>query len=474
MTTTPSEAVIGPAGRAAAKADAATAAEARGSGRTLAVTAAGTLLVLAVFSAGPATVEQTAHAFGSGVSGQTWALSGMSLGLAAALLTVGTLADALGRRRVLVWSAAALVVTSALAAAAPSMAVFVAARVLQGVAGAGVVAASLGTIGHTFPAGRARTHATGVWGAAVGGGIALGPVAGAALTAAVDWRSAYWLQVLAAAALAPAALSLTESRAANPRKLDAPGAATLAAAMAALTAGLIEGRASWTSATTIVLLAAGVVLLGVFAAIELRVRAPVLDLRLLRQPLFVASLSGALFTGVAVIGLMSYSLGFDQRALGVSVLGSAGILLVWSATSMVVALVARRLPHHVPANLRLAAGLALAAVGEAALTGLGAASSWTRLIPGLVIAGVGSGLANAALGQLAVESVPRDRAGMGSGANNTARYLGSAIGVTVVVAIISARHDAATPAGLAGGWNVAAIVTAAIAVLGALVIALRR
>ena len=124
---------------------------------TLVLTASATLLVLAVFSAGVTTVGETARTLHAGVAGQTWALSAMSLGLASALLAVGALADDLGRRRVLAWSAGLLAFASGLAAAAPNMAVFVAARVLQGVAGAGVLTASLGGDRRRVPR-RRRPH----------------------------------------------------------------------------------------------------------------------------------------------------------------------------------------------------------------------------------------------------------------------------------------------------------------------------
>jgi MFS family permease len=433
-------------------------AEARPS-RTLAVAAAATLLVLATFSVTPATVLETAR---SGLGGQTWALSGMSLGMATALLAVGSLADDFGRRRVLVWSAGLLAVASVVAAVAPSIGVFVAARVLQGAAGAGVSAASLAAIGHAFPGGPERTHATGVWGAAIGGGIALGPILGAVLVAPLGWRTGYWLQAIAAAALVPAAGRIAESRAAAPRPVDLPGVATLGTGMAALTAGLVEGRSSWTSATTVGLLAAGVLLLAAFAFVELRRRAPMLDLRLLREPLFVASLTGALFTGVAIVGLMSFSILFMERGLGLGVVTAAAVLIAWSGTSMVVALLVRRLRVVVSSPLRLAIGLALAGAGELALTGLSAGSGWARLAPGLAIAGVGSGIANAALGRLAVESVPHERAGMGSGANNTARYLGGAAGVALVVAVVSGSGG-----GLVSGWNAATVVCAVLCFVGA-------
>jgi len=440
----------------------------RGAHSTLVVTASATLLALAVFSIAVVTVGETVRALDGGVGAQTWALSGMSLGLAVSLLAIGALADDLGRRRVLVLSAGGLAVTSALAAVAPTMAVFVLARVLQGVAGAGLIAASLGIIGDAFPSGAARTHATGVWGAAVGGGIAVGPLAGAVLGIWLGWRSGYWLQAVAAAALVPAAARLPESRASVSRSVDVLGVATLAISMAALITGLVEGRTSWASPATIVPLVLSLVGVTAFAAVELRSSAPMLDLRLLRAPAFLASLSGALFTGLAIVGLMSYSASFYQRGLHLTVVASAVVLLAWSATSMVVAFGARRLPSSISTAVRLALGLGLAAIGLAALTGLSTTSPALRLLPGLFIAGVGSGLANAALGRLAVESVSRERASMGSGANNTARYVGGAAGVAVVVAVSTAAGGHSLhPAALVQGWNIAALVCAALCALGA-------
>jgi MFS family permease len=138
-----------------------------------------------------------------------------------------------------------------------------------------------------------------------------------------------------------------------------------------------------------------------------------------------------------------------------------------AATSMIVALAARSLPGRLRAQTRLVIGLAIVAVGEVALTGLVAGTVWTRLLPGLLVAGLGSGIANAALGRIAVESVPHDRVGMGSGANNTARYLGGAAGVALVVTIGSG----AGPDGLIQGWNTAALVSAGLCAAGAVVVA---
>ena len=289
---------------------------------------------------------------------------------------------------------------------APGMAVLVAARVLQGVAGGGVLAASLGSIGGAFPAGAARTRATGVWGAAVGAGIAVGPLAGAGLAAAFGWRSGFWCEAAAAGAVMTGAATLTETPPTKRHQLDLSGVALLGAGMALLTTALVEARHSWTGGTTIALLGAAALLLGAFAAVELTRRRPLLDPRLFAQPQFLASITGALFTGLAVIGLMSYSPTFMQRVLHVSALGSAAVLAAWSATSMVVALCAR-------------------------------------------------------------ESVPLQRVGMGSGANNTARYLGGAAGVALVITLASGAGES----GLTHGWKVAALVSAGLCALGAVIVA---
>ena len=440
--------------------------------RTLWVTASATLLVLAVFSAVVTTVGDSVRTLHGDVSSQTWTLSGMSLGLAATLLTVGALADDFGRRRVLVLSSALLVLTSALGAVAPSIDALIAARILQGVAGAGVLAAALGAIGHAFPTGHRRALATSVWGSAVGAGIAIGPLAGGALAASLGWRSSFWLEAVAAAALIPAAAGIEESRAGSRRSLDLSGAAALALAMAGLTAGLVEGRQSWSAPATIVPLVAGALFLAAFVAIELRKREPLLELGRFSNPLFVASLTGALFTGLAVIGLMSFTPLLLQRGLHVSVIGSAAVLAAWSGTSMSVALATRRLLGRRNAASVVVLGFAISAAAEFALAGLTVGSSWTRLLPGLVILGIGSGLVNASLGRLALESVPRERLGMGSGANNTARYLGGAAGVALVVALVTGGGGAAS--GLLAGWNTAVVVCGALCLLAALIAAACR
>lgn len=440
----------------------------------LSIAALGTLLTLMAFTAPLATINSTALDLSSDVAGRTWILSSMSIGLAAALLTTGTLADDFGRRRTFAVGAGVMAVGSIVCAVSPNTSIFVAARIVQGLGGAAVVASSLGIIAHSYPAGPLRARASGVWGASVGAGIALGPLLAALLDRWSSWRLAYLVLAVAAIALALTAhVRVEESTSDTPRGLDPVGALLLATGVGALLAALVEGRQGWTAMPPIVLLLLSLLLLCAFAVLESRSRTAMLDTSLFRHPPFVAATVAALATGGGIIALMSYMPGFVGTALDIDSLGAALLLFGWSATSVVTALLARRLPPSVGGRTQLAIGLAGVAIGMMVMTGLTEGSSWSRLLPGLLIAGVASGVLNAALGREAVASVPPGRGGMGSGANNTARYVGSAVGVTIVAVVAVPAGDHSIGA-LIDGWNTTVLVTAAISLVGAAVVALSR
>lgn len=443
----------------------------RGPRRALLTACYGTLLVLITYTVPTTTLAPTAAALHAGAAAQTWILTGALLGLTALLLISGTLADDHGRKRVFTLGAVLLAASAALGALAPDTAVFLVARVVQGGASAAVLAPSLGLVSHAYPAGAARVRALGGWGAAVGLGIAVGPVYAALLAQWANWRAVYG--VLAALALLLAGLAaafLTESRSEHPRRLDPLGALTLAAATAALIAGLAEGRSGWLRTAPLLLLALGVLGLAAFALVESKVAEPMLELALFRDPGFIASGTGALFTGLSIVGLMSCLPTVLERGLGQTPLAAGLVLAIWSGLSVVAALQARRLATRLAPTTQLAAALLACAIGEAALFGPAPGSGWLRLVPGLAVAGVGSGVLNAALARLAVSSVPAHQSAMGSGANNTARYLGSALGVAIALALINSGHAAAGPAaGVTAGADRAIVVAVVLCLLGAAV-----
>ncbi|WP_327367608.1 MFS transporter [Streptomyces sp. NBC_01217] len=410
---------------------------------TLAATAAATAIALMNYTAPMTAVPGLSAALATPASGRAWLLNGAPLGLAVFLLVAGSLADDYGRRRLFLVGTLALGVTTGLGALATNTLAFTLARVAQGAASAAILAASLGLLVGAFPAGAARIRAIGIWGAFVSAGIALGPLLAGSLGPA-DWRLPY--VVLALAALLTAVLAfrtLEESRAPRDGRPDLAGAAVLGLAMTALLTALTLGRDGWLRAPIGLLLLAALALTAGFVVVERRAAAPLIDLSLLRSRPFLASSAGGLFTGLAVIGLFSYLPTLLQQALGMSALSSAWLFLLWSGTAFVVALQTRRLAGRVAARHQLALGFVLHAVAVLSLLGTldtaGTthidASVWLRLLPALVVSGIGSGLLNAALPRLAVESVPPERAAMGSGANNTARYIGSSAGVALTIAI---------------------------------------
>lgn len=433
---------------------------------TLVLACAAPLLVLVDYTAPMVTLPQMTRALGSGPSGPAWLLNAIALGLAALLLIAGDLADNYGRRRVYLTGMWALAAASVMAALSVNTAMFVAARLAQGAASAGLLTAGLGTLGHAFPDGRERLRATGRYGAMLGLGIATGPLISGALATVTNWRAIYWLIAAAAALLAVLATGrLPESRAARPRRLDLSGALLLALGLAALVTAVTEGRSGWSRPVVTAAFAATALLLGAFVVVERRRRAPLLDLGLFLRPLFFLATGGALVVGIVVVGLMSFLPTVLQLSRGLSPMGGAALLAVWSGVSFLTALQARRLPLTARGGLGL--GLLLAAAGTLPLVGAASHTGWSRIVLGLAVAGAGSGLINASLTHLAIESVPPHRAGMGAGAGNTARYVGSPLGVALMAAIVGgAGLSAGTDGTLLGCAAVAAVTGGGIVLTG--------
>ncbi|WP_433354100.1 MFS transporter [Microtetraspora malaysiensis] len=432
---------------------------------TLVVACAAPLLALVNYTAPMVTLPEAARALDAGPTGPVWMLNAVTLGLAVSLLLAGGLADDHGRRRVYVIGMASLAVSSAIVALAGGVPMFVLGRFAQGVASAALLAASLGVVGEVVPPGPERARATGRYGAMLGLGIAIGPLMSGGLAALSSWRGVYWLTAACSVVLAvlaartlPARTEPRPEQRSGQRRLDMPGAVTLTLGLAALVTGVTEGRLGWSRPVVLAALATAAVLLAAFALVEVRRPEPLIDMGLFRRPSFLVATGGALVTGIAIVGLMSYLPTVLQSALGMTQLATAAVFAFWSGTSFVAALLAPRL--RLTARGRLALGLLLSAVGSLALLGTMAHWSAPRALAGLLVAGIGSGLVNASLTHLAIESVPRHRASMGSGANNTARYVGSSVGAALTAAVTAGQ-------GLATGTDLMIVACAAAAALTA-------
>ncbi len=404
-------------------------------------------------------------------SGRTWILASMSLGLAVVLLTAGALADLVGRRRVFVVGAWVFTAGSLLCAVAPGDAVFVAGRVVEGAGAAGLIASGLGLVAVLTSGEGHQTAGTAgsMWGASLGLGIAIGPLLSGAFDLVDAWRAPYAVLAVAGVATALAApRCFAETPRIRDRRLDPVGATLLTVGTAAAMVALVEVRAGG----AVAVVAGGVVgvlALGGFVVAQRRGRHPMLPPELFRRPDFVAATVAAVATGLGVIALMSFSGSFMVGGLGLSTWGAALVLMAWSLTSAVSAAAVRRFVAGWDGGTQLVVGLLGTAAGLALLTGLDASDGAARLLPGMLLAGVATGVLNGGLGRQAPSTVPPERAALGTGVNNTARYLAASAGVTVV-GLVAAAPDAPNPAQLSG-WNHAALLTALVTLAGGLVVA---
>ncbi|MGE7388515.1 MFS transporter [Streptomyces sp. NPDC004126] len=373
-------------------------------------------------------------------AGLQWVMDVYALALAALLLGAGSLADRIGRRRVYLGGLLLFAASSLACGVADGPAALIAFRAVQGVGGAAMFATTMALLSAAYQ-GRDRGVAFGVWGAVNGAAAAAGPVIGGLLTEHFGWRWIFFINLpVCALAVWVTLKAVAESRDPRARGLDLPGMAAFTVGAAALTYALIRvGENGWTSAATLGLFGLAAAAFAAFVLVELRGSRPMLDLSLFRSPVFVAVMAaGLLLSGAAFSYLMYVSL-WLQSAEGMSPVGGGLVLLPMSLAGFVVAALAGRLLHGASPRLTIGGGLLL--IGAGALLQawmLDAGDGWTALAPGLLLTGVGVGMATPALAATAMGAVAPARAGMAGGVLNTARQLGTALGIAVLGAVFHA------------------------------------
>jgi MFS family permease len=434
-------------------------------GPTLVLSCLATALAMVMFTMPMSTLVDLAHTLNASANERTWMLAAASIGLGAGLLVSGALADRLGRRAVFVTGAAVQALFLLVGVCWPSPILFIVARVGQGLGAAALTATSLGLIAQvTASSAPRRTRATGIWGASLGCGILTGPLLTALLGPATGWRIPYVIVGLLSLALIVFA-NVLPTNPAHPGivhgRIDYLAAACLVAAPSLLLAGLTLGRSGWTHPVVLILLIAGVVVLAIFVIHETRTASPLVDIRLFTNPHFVTVTVAAFAAGLGVIALTSYTPVLVNQGMHGTALAGAVPIVVWSGVSVVVAVFARHLRQWISADAQLAIGLVIIGAGLALLGPLRDGDSLVRLLPGFVIAGLGTGLLNAALGGQAVATVAAHQASMGSGTNNTARYLGSGLGIAVVTSTV----DPASAYTLLNSWETPVLFGSAVSVL---------
>ncbi|WUH89381.1 MFS transporter [Streptomyces sp. NBC_00433] len=370
-----------------------------------------------------------------------WVLDAYALTLAALVLTAGSLADRLGRRKVFSYGLAIFSLASLLCALSPDPTFLNIARAIQGVGGAAMFAVSLALVAQEFPAGRERGVAMGWYGATIGVAVAIGPLVGGALTDSLGWESIFYLNVpIGAVTLLVTFTRLRESRDPHATRVDWPGVAAFSASLFLLVLALVRGNdEGWTSTLILALLSASAALMAAFVWIELRVPEPMLPMRLFRRHAFTGVQLAAFGVSSSLFALFLYLTLYMQNYLGLTPFGTGLRYLPVTAVSFLASPIAGLLLSRVPARAMLGTGLAAIGLGLYLMGGVAPGDEWTTLLPGFVIAGAGVGLINPVIADVAVSVVPKQQSGMAAGINDTFRQVGISVGIAVWGAIFVAR-----------------------------------
>jgi len=410
---------------------------------------------------------------GGGVTGLQWVLDGYTLAFAALLLSAGVAVDRFGPRRVFLAGLALFTAASAGCALAPVIGVLVGIRLVQGIGAALLVPASLALLQSSYPDRARRARVIGLWGGIGGLAAASGPVLGGALTTVASWRLvfavnvpvglfAWWLTrrtVLISTGLISTGAAPDGAR---DRRADPAGQLTAIVALTALTGGLIEagphGWASWPVAaglTVAALAAAG------FLAVQRRVRSPMLPLPLLRRPTLAAGSLVGLFINLGFYGqLFAYSL-YLQQARGFSPLIAGLALLPEACAVPVAAVLSGRLTGRRGPRLTMIIGLFLGSAGLFSLIVSGHGTPYWALVLPMLAAGAGMALTMPAATTAVLDAAPASRGGAAAGLINTARQVGSALGVAVAGSLLASR------AGILPGLHLALAVSGTAFLAGA-------
>jgi EmrB/QacA subfamily drug resistance transporter len=374
------------------------------------------------------------------LSSLQWVVDAYSLTLAAFLLTAGSLGDRLGRRRVFTIGFGIFTFASFLCGISDDPTLLNLARGLQGIGAAGMFATSLALIGQEFH-GKDRATAFGVWGATIGGAVAIGPLLGGLITEGLGWEWIFFINV----PIGITAMVLTEKKIVNvfaeePEPVDVPGLVTFSSALFLLIFGLIRGNPEgWDSPLILTCLIGAAVLMAIFLTIERRSRFPMLDLNLFRKPAFNGVSAVAFALSASLFAMFLYLTIYIQSVLDYSPLEAGLRFLPQTVLAFVVSPIAGKFSDRVPLRIMLGVGLGMCGVGLLLMYGLTVSSDWTALLAGFIVSGIGIGITNPGIGQGAIAVVPPEKAGMGSGINSTFRQVGIATGVAGLGAVFQSQ-----------------------------------
>ena len=411
-----------------------------------------------------------ARHFSASVQSLEWSVSAYALGLALALLAGAPLGDRFGHRRMLVLGLTLFTAASAGSALATTVEVLDGARAVQGIGGGLVAALTLTILGAAMPDER-RGLALSVWWGVGGVGVLAGPLVGGALVSQADWRWIFWVNVpVGVAAIALAAAGLEATR--GPKtKIDVPGLALFGAGFVAVVWGLTRGsEIGWTSKQVVPALGAGALWLAALVVWEVAAPAPVLPFRAVRRPRYLALDLISLASSFSLFGALFLLLQFLQLVQERTPLRAGLATVPMIGAALLLAPVGGVLYRRLGTRPFVAVGLGLQAAALVWFAHVGTVDvAYTRLLPGFVAFGAGTGLFLLPAGYGVLESVRAEATAQACGANAALRTAGGAAGVAALTALLLGTGSYASGASFAHGLVRALWVGAAVVAGGALV-----
>lgn len=410
-------------------------------------------------------LEPVSASLGSDIAGLQWVVNAYTLTFASLLLSGGALGDRIGAKTVYLAGLLIFACASALCGLAPELQILVAARVLQGVGAALLVPCSLTLINHAFPVARQRASAIGVWAGCGGVAMAAGPLAGGLLIHLFGWRSIFLVNVpiaLVGAWLTTRVDSVRPAR--SDRPMDATGQVLAVVALGASVAVLIEGaKLGWQAGAIRVGAAIALAAWVAFVLVEARRKQPMLPLGFFRSPVFSASAFVSLISGLIFYGLFFLLSLYFQSARGWSPLRTGLAFLPLTVMVTIGSFASGALNRTYGAHRLVCAGFLLYALGFAGLVALADDAPYWRIALCFPAVGFGAGVISPAATAALMTAVDKARAGVGAGVLNASRQTGSAFGVAIFGALMSAVQP------IDAGIRVAVYLAIGLSLLAALV-----
>lgn len=354
---------------------------------------------------------------------------------------MGALADRFGRRRLLLLGLALFTFASLLCGLAPGAASLNAARALQGVGAALQLSAALAVLGHEFR-GATRARAFAFWGSVMGIAVALGPLAGGAITSSIGWRWVFFINLpIGVALLLLGASAVEESRDPQAQRMGLAGMVLFGSGLFFLIWGMIDANVDgWGGHATLLRLALGAALLVAYVAAELAQVRPMVDFALFRRRTFLGSSVAMLGFAASAQVMLTYLPLYLQNAFGFGAAAAGLRMMPFALPLFIVPRVAAALATRVSGRSLLTAGLLVAAAGNALTAWIVAdQAGYLSVAVGMALTGCGAGLLNGETAKVSMSVIPPERGGMASGIGATLRFTGLVVGITALGALLVDR-----------------------------------